>query len=53
MFMESNFRKYAEGLAEHARAGVVIEEKILEWKQAERTLRHEQSKPSAAHAKAS
>jgi hypothetical protein len=51
--MESDFRKYAEGLAEHARDGVAIEEKILEWKQAERKLRHEENKSSTAHAKAS
>ena len=51
--MESDFRKYAEGLAEHARDGVAIEEKILEWKHAERKMRHEESSPSVTRAKAS
>jgi hypothetical protein len=51
--MGSDFRKFAEGLAEHAREGVTTEEKILEWKLAERKLRGEGSKDVPARAKAS
>ncbi len=50
--MESDFRKFAEGLAENAREGVTTEEKILEWKLAQRKLR-EANKDLSARAKAS
>jgi len=51
--MERDFGKFADWLAENARAGVVIEEKILEWKLAERKLHGESVEEQRPQAKAS
>jgi hypothetical protein len=51
--MERDFAKYANWLAENARAGVAIEEKILEWKLAEQRLHSKTAEESEPHAKAS
>jgi hypothetical protein len=50
--MERDTHKYATWLADNARAGVVIEQKILEWKLAEQKLRGATPESSVPAAKA-
>lgn len=51
--MERDIHKYADWLAKNAREGVVIENKILEWKLAEQRIKDNKTEQQTPVAKAS